>query len=121
MTGISAPLRVSRSAYRAGLEHKSVVCRAECGNNSAKEGSFVAAAYREWSMKFNLMASMDCEPRTASLAFGVLVKFIMELSQIGVDAVPQNIHLARWSRLYSFPVPTPIRFNLLFPITHANC
>jgi hypothetical protein len=56
-------------------------------NDSAKKRSFVAAAFCECFMNFNLMVSMDREPRTVSLAFGVLVKFIMELSNIGVDAV----------------------------------
>jgi hypothetical protein len=56
-------------------------------NNSAKKGSFVAAAFCECAMNFNLMVSMDREPITVSLAFGVLVKFIMEISQIGVDTV----------------------------------
>jgi hypothetical protein len=88
----SDPLRFR--AQRTQERRLSSRMRQKQSNNSAKEGSFVAAAFREWSMKFNLMASMDCEPRTASLAFGVLVKFIMELSQIGVDAVPQDIHLA---------------------------
>lgn len=59
-------------------------------NILAKKRGFVAAVFRECSVKFNLMVWIDCEPRTASLAFGVLVKFITELSQIGVDAVPQR-------------------------------
>jgi hypothetical protein len=38
-------------------------------NNPAKNGSFIAGAFPECFVKFNLMVSTDCKPRSASHAF----------------------------------------------------
>jgi len=93
----------------------------ECGRMSQQLGQkrkLRCCAFRECSINFSLLASTDCEPRSVSHTFGVLVNLIMELS-------PNVEHLCKIRSRTNRGLCLPWRFicatrRLGGSATHAN-